>query len=164
MSKIKAYTSYNENTKERYFRNFEIVDELPICDEVKAVSLDVEQGRPEVTDYNYFECIFRNADGETYEYFAISKFADKEISIQSYPANIEISVSEMNHLTDEMETKNFTMDTDGLEFEDEDELDDYIDEFISDEIVGWFLLNDTDYGKISDKLRSLLDSKIVEED
>ncbi|MEG2688112.1 MAG: hypothetical protein RSA24_02975 [Clostridia bacterium] len=76
MSKIKAYTGYNDYTNTHYYNNFEIIDSLPkiynidelindtsktswldsnLCVDCDNVQLDCEQGNSNVYDYDYYE-------------------------------------------------------------------------------------------------------------
>lgn len=93
-STIKAYTDYDERRNIHYYRNFEIVDQLPEVQEyddrkiieIIPLELDCEQGSPEVWNYDYYEIVMclRNEDDEfdesdSYsEYVAIEKVFEEE--------------------------------------------------------------------------------------
>lgn len=75
MTTIKAYTSYNERTNKRFYRNFELIGELPCVGEVNndltvkdiyPAYLDSEQDSEEVYDYDFFEVEEEREDGETF--------------------------------------------------------------------------------------------------
>lgn len=98
--KIKAYTSYNDYNRTRYFREFDIVKSIPVVGEdygshfgdgvtetvkeVNEVRLDIEQGKDEVWDYDYYEVVtnyYDRLDDETTEetyYIAIEKVFDED--------------------------------------------------------------------------------------
>lgn len=159
MAYIKVHIREDEHNKIRYYRNFEILEDLPECEKVKEAILDCEQGNNEVNKYYFFECIFED---DQRGYYAISKYLEKDISIKSYPANIDVFISDKNHFTGEMESKCFSMNIDGLEFDDDIELKDFINDWIIDNIDNWFCLNENDINKIIEKISILLYSKIVE--
>lgn len=84
---IKAYVRYNDRTNTHYYRNFEIVDRLPLLGEyinddkvvgINKVELDCSQGRMEVYDYDYYEIVveYFNLDDEVktdYYYYAVER-------------------------------------------------------------------------------------------
>lgn len=69
MKKIEAYTSYDERNKVRYSKVFEIVENSDVKEIAKEhslfkVAIDVEQGRDEVYDYDYYKYEVKDEDGD----------------------------------------------------------------------------------------------------
>lgn len=155
MSRLKVNTSYSEYNNSLYYRFFDIVDELPEHESVKEVKADI-QNNDEVLEYDLFECVI----DDCIEFYAIRKDRKKDITVKGYPANITIFVSDYNYITEEPETKSFMFDTDGLYFEDDDEMNDYIQERILFEIQEWFDLSEDDQKKIKFECRILLDKYV----
>ena len=91
--KIKAYVGMDEYNKVRYYKNFEVVEEIPEVGEdfgyhfgdgvietvkdVQKLSLDPEQGSVDVYDYDFYKITTDwKEDDETTEecyYYAIKK-------------------------------------------------------------------------------------------
>lgn len=86
--KIRAYIGYNDYKKVRYYKDFEIVKNLPelweeisfnpvyIVTKIEEVRLDPEQGSDDVYYYDFYKIIsvsHENDDDESIEYIAIEK-------------------------------------------------------------------------------------------
>lgn len=74
--KIKAYVNYDERNKIHYYKNFEVVDELPTEEydgekitSIDNVNLDTEQGNDGVYNYNYYCINTLEPDGNENQYY-----------------------------------------------------------------------------------------------
>lgn len=165
MSKIKVNTGYDEKNNRLLYRQFEIVEELPENISVHEVKADISN-KSEVFDYNLYEVVTEDELEEKFiSYYAISKYLDKEIKVKGYPANILIYVCEKNQdpITKEWIDERFDFDTDGLMFDDECDLEDYIDEYIIQKIRESFCLNERDYTEIMQSCKICMQKYIVED-
>lgn len=160
MKKIRAYVGYSYTNKIHFYKDFEIVSYLPECKEVKEVELDAEQGRDEVYNYDYFECLME--DGE-YKYYAIDKFEKKDFAVKTYPTNIDVFVYKYNHISKESEQYTFTLDIDGIEFEDEEEMNEFVSEWLIENVESEICLSEDDSCEIFNDITRFLDSKITRE-
>lgn len=168
--KIRVNVRYDERNNRLFYRDFEVVDELPEFDSVKEVSIDVENNS-DCYKYDYYDCTvkwFNNYSDEwadEHKFYAVPKQTNKVVTIKNYPSTIEIIASRKvpDPITLSYDTSSFTINKDGLEFEDEFELD----EFISEQIIELgntlnFWLSEDNEIEIEDALRIYLDSRIVE--
>lgn len=84
--KIRAYVNYDERRKIHYYKDFEIIKELPKeGDEydykkvikVYQIMLDSEQGDDDIYDYDFFEitlsCVENDEEEQDIVYIAIEK-------------------------------------------------------------------------------------------
>ena len=170
--KIRAITRYDEYNKRSFYTDFEVVDELPDFDSVKEVSIDAEN-RGDDYKYDYYDCTiswfndYSEEWEEEHKFYAIHRQTNKVVSVKNYPSNIEITASRKtpDPITGSYDTSVFTINKDGLEFEDEFELDEFINEQIIElgSTLNFWLSEDNELD-IAEKCKIYLDSKIVESD
>lgn len=161
MSKIRVNVKYDERNNRFFYRDFEIVEELPECKSVKEAYIDISSS-DKTGYYKFYECTIESdeeGDEDYTEYYAISKYLDKDITVNVYPANIEVTVSEKNQdpLTGDYDSQTFNFQTDGLEFEDTADIRDYVNDTILLKVEEWFCLNDDDINTLCEKCENALD-------
>lgn len=131
MATIKAYTSYDERNKRRFYRTFDIVepDDLKDAKSISEIYLDVEQGRDDIHDYEFYK-VTRESDFEDEEddvtYVAVKKSSLYSWNIEFYPSNFQIFISRFDLIKEGYDSEVIDKSVDGMSFEDYSDMDDWI--------------------------------------
>ena len=77
--RIKVYTDYNEFKNQKFFTNFEVIEEMPAIGsyynneevtKIEELIIDCEQGNDEVYNYEYYRLTTSYYDDFTYIYYS----------------------------------------------------------------------------------------------
>lgn len=166
MKEIKRIVRYDDYNNVAFYKKFRVVDnpneigEILECREVKVY--DEHDGEY----YKYFKAKVED-EFEIKEtvYFCIDCEADKDIEVKYSGRVLQIYVSDKycDPVTEEYDSRHFRFDLDGIEFDDENEMDEYLREEIVQKIEEWFCLSDDDWCKIYYDCKIYMENLIKEE-
>lgn len=133
MKKIRAYVNYNDESKTHYYKDFEIIENLPeleteaiknekykncdsLLEKIETVELDCEQGTDEVYKYDFYKLTyFNNMDHFENEY------EDDECESERYVAilkeDIEYMVTCITFENEKISNEEFDYPLNNLEFQ-----------------------------------------------